>query len=130
MSLRLATKRAVELSLQDTTADDDRQEAILQILARESSLQSSSSSQPPPLPLPPRRKSVAKKHKAATTGEAQPSKHVGVMWNKEKQKWRAHIKIDGKQTHLGYFDNEKDAARKFDKQAARIGKPMNFPKKK
>ena len=55
------------------------------------------------------------------------SKFRGVHWNKRGQKWKAEIRIDGKQTHLGLFDNEKTAARKFDEHAARLGRLLNFP---
>ena len=34
----------------------------------------------------------------------------GVTWNKKEKKWKARIKIDGKDKHLGYFDDEKEAA--------------------
>lgn len=34
---------------------------------------------------------------------------VGVCWSKANKKWKAYIKIDGKQKHLGYFDNKEDA---------------------
>ena len=34
------------------------------------------------------------------------SKYVGVYWYKDYEKWRARIKINGKQKHLGYFTNE------------------------
>ena len=45
----------------------------------------------------------------------------GVSWNKLKNKWVAAIMIDGKTTHLGYFDDEETAARAYDEQAARLG---------
>lgn len=35
---------------------------------------------------------------------------TGVYWFASVGKWRAHIKVDGKQHHLGYFDNIEDAA--------------------
>lgn len=37
------------------------------------------------------------------------SGHRGVYWNKRESKWRAHIKDDKKNLHLGYFDNFQDA---------------------
>lgn len=35
----------------------------------------------------------------------------GVVWNKEKHKWRARIKINGKEMHIGYFDDIYQAGR-------------------
>jgi len=35
---------------------------------------------------------------------------MGVSWNKQKAKWVAHIRVDGKTIHLGYFDTIEDAA--------------------
>ncbi len=55
------------------------------------------------------------------------SKFVGVSWYKKNKKWLARIRIDGKQKHLGYFDDEKEAACKYDEQAALLNKPVNFP---
>ena len=54
------------------------------------------------------------------------SKFRGVSWDKRDQKWTARIKIDGNITHLGYFEDEDTAARKFDEHAARLGRPLNF----
>ena len=56
-----------------------------------------------------------------------PSKYVGVTWNKHHKKWHARIKIDGKIKTLGYYHNDKDAARIYDEQAILLGKPVNFP---
>ena len=33
----------------------------------------------------------------------------GVMWEKSKSKWKAGIRVNYKQIHLGYFDNKEDA---------------------
>lgn len=41
------------------------------------------------------------------------SKYVGVYWKKRANKWCAHIMIDGKQKHLGYFTNEIKAAETY-----------------
>lgn len=37
------------------------------------------------------------------------SGYPGVNWAKREQKWRARIKVDGKEKHLGYFDDKNDA---------------------
>jgi len=37
----------------------------------------------------------------------------GYYWDKQNQKWRAQIYIDGKKYHLGYFDNEDDARQAY-----------------
>ena len=36
---------------------------------------------------------------------------TGVGWDKRKQKWRAHIGLDYKMIHLGYFNNFDDAVK-------------------
>lgn len=46
-----------------------------------------------------------KKKKSGTS-----SKWKGVYWYKRNGKWKAQITRDGRITHLGYFDNEADAA--------------------
>lgn len=37
------------------------------------------------------------------------SEYTGVSWYKKYNKWKASIRINGKNTHLGYFENEVDA---------------------
>lgn len=39
------------------------------------------------------------------------SKIRGVDWNKQNSKWRARIRVDNKEIHLGYFENIEDAAK-------------------
>ena len=66
-------------------------------------------------------------HHASSSSPSIPSKFVGVSWNKDRKKWKAEIKIDGKIKTLGYFHDEKEAACKYDEQAALLNKPVNFP---
>lgn len=44
-----------------------------------------------------------KMHSTNTSGR------TGVCWAKKSQKWIATIKVDGRQTHLGYYENFDDA---------------------
>ena len=36
---------------------------------------------------------------------------IGVVWYKTSNKWRAQIKVEGKQIHIGYFSDIADAAK-------------------
>ena len=38
------------------------------------------------------------------------SKYTGVTFSKQTMKWQAQIMIDGKQHHIGHYDNEEEAA--------------------
>jgi hypothetical protein len=48
------------------------------------------------------------------------SRFKGVSWNNEHKKWVAYIIIDGKQTHLGAFDAEVEAAHTLDDAVASL----------
>lgn len=41
------------------------------------------------------------------------SRFTGVYWNKRRGKWRAGIKIKGKDIHLGYFKDESEASKTY-----------------
>ena len=38
------------------------------------------------------------------------SKYAGVSFNKANNKWMAQITIEGKGQHIGYYENEEEAA--------------------
>ena len=49
------------------------------------------------------------------------SRYNGVSsWHRGKHRWRATIKHEGRNQHVGYFDEEQDAARAFDEAALRL----------
>ena len=54
------------------------------------------------------------------------SKFYGVSWDKSHNQWQAVIKVAGKKENLGFFDDEAEAARAFDKRAAELGRQTNF----
>jgi hypothetical protein len=45
------------------------------------------------------------------------SKYKGVGFHSARKKWRARIKIEGEEISLGYWDNEIDAAKAYDRAA-------------
>lgn len=42
-------------------------------------------------------------------GKNNTSGYFGITWNKTARKWRGFIKINGKNKHLGYFTDKKEA---------------------
>jgi hypothetical protein len=58
--------------------------------------------------------------------EGKRSAFKGVTWFRKTNKWMAALYVGKKRTHLGYFDDEEEAARKYDEAAAPLGKPTNF----
>lgn len=48
------------------------------------------------------------------------SRYKGVSWHSSKNKWRVQIMKEGNQLHVGYFLNEEDAARAYDKSAYKL----------
>jgi hypothetical protein len=45
------------------------------------------------------------------------SRFKGVSWHKKSNKWQALIGVNGKVIHLGHFDDEIEAAKKYDMAA-------------
>jgi group I intron endonuclease len=53
------------------------------------------------------------------------SKYVGVYWYGRIEKWSTRIIKNGKTYFMGYFDNEDDAARAWNKKAIELGVPFD-----
>ena len=63
-------------------------------------------------------------------GKPTSSRYKGVSWNKKVEMWQSYISLDRKITHLGYFTEEKDAARAYDEMAFSLYGDcayLNFP---
>jgi hypothetical protein len=66
----------------------------------------------------------ARRRKDNTSG------YKGVSWYRRTNKWKAHIRVDKKLRHLGYFIDLTDAARAYDAAALEhFGEfaHLNFP---
>ena len=65
-------------------------------------------------------------HDHAKVPDKGQSAFRGVCWDKGAKKWKASIQKDGKASHLGYFDDEEEAARKYGEIAETLGRPLIF----
>jgi hypothetical protein len=48
------------------------------------------------------------------------SKYKGVGWHKHSNRWMAKIGLNGRHIHIGYFDNEYEAALAYNEKAAQL----------
>lgn len=51
------------------------------------------------------------------SGSNNTSGYKGVTWDKTHNKWKAYIRIDGRQKNLGFFSNKSDSVLAYDKAA-------------
>lgn len=56
-------------------------------------------------------------HNQRAQSKKKSSKFKGVSWRRDCKKWRAYIALNKKIKHLGYFDDEKDAAMAYNRAA-------------
>lgn len=54
------------------------------------------------------------------TSSQNTSGQKGVGWHKQRQKWRAYIKVHGVSHHLGLFDSKDEAADAYAKASAEL----------
>lgn len=58
------------------------------------------------------------------------SKYKGIYWDKNRKRWITRIMLEKKKIHLGYFQNEIDAAKAYDRAARKYHgefASLNFP---
>jgi len=53
-------------------------------------------------------------------GHRKTSKYTGVHYNKNLGKWQTTIQVDGKSKHLGYFDSETRASKRYSEELCYI----------
>lgn len=63
------------------------------------------------------RKSIQSKK---NRGSKDKTKYHGVYWCKDHKKWRVRIILNSKRYHVGYFEDQLEAACAYDKEALRI----------
>ena len=59
------------------------------------------------------------------------SRYLGVTWHSQRRLWQASIKVKSRILYLGFFPDERAAARAYDQAARQYkghGAPTNFPK--
>lgn len=68
------------------------------------------------------------KHKRKTI----KTRYVGIHWIKNIQKWQVCFKVKGRSTRFGHYDEEIEAAKKYDEMAKEYRSEfamLNFPEK-
>jgi hypothetical protein len=56
---------------------------------------------------------VTRRQNSQNRHQVKTSKYTGVCWDNDRQKWRAYIRIMGRNKHLGLFVDETLAARAY-----------------
>ena len=77
-----------------------------------------------------RRASAAQNAANSPVPKNNTSGYKGVTWHRQTERWRAFIKFDRRQIHLGMFDVKEEAARAYDIAAKRLFGEfayLNFP---
>ena len=93
----------------------------------------SKNGKPVNFPTEPGHKQAVKKRKRLADipdFEGRRSQYVGVTWDRHAKHWLSYICPKGQPIkYLGYFFDEETAARSYDREAALLGRAVNFPEK-
>jgi hypothetical protein len=87
---------------------------------------------PPPSSTTPPRSNGSKSSSGSSSkggGKSSSSQYVGVFWSSKELKWRAMVRIGNKnmkKKHLGFFEDEREAALAYNELAVELGRPLNF----
>jgi len=60
-----------------------------------------------------------KKKRSWHKGTLPTSQYKGVCWSKSNQKWHSQLVINGKHAHLGFYNDEIEAAKAYNDEAIR-----------
>ena len=66
----------------------------------------------------------------ASAQKGSTSKFKGVYWNKRRKKWHSQVRIGSTRFHLGFYKEEEEAGRAYDKKASELFGEfarLNFP---
>ena len=73
---------------------------------------------------------VAQNSRNSGSNKGSTSRYKGVSWNRNVKKWGAQIRLNYKIHRIGYFENETEAAKAYDKRAVELHGEfacLNFP---
>ena len=121
-----STNNAFHSGNADAPADRPKESDSKKRSLEPSTKASPSGDQPKPTP----KKRGRPKLEDSQNGGVKSSRFRGVSWNKKDDKWQAMIFAKGKARWIGYFKQEEDAARAYDKEALAERGPralLNFP---